>query len=160
MKTLALIAAATAVIATTTAASAHDYDRQDGIDARRAEQAYRIRHNRRSGELTLLEKWRLQGEQRRIAAMERSAKRRRQTFPLRTNPSCRRGRVHQTGRNPRGGGAWEDRPAPVHEGMLGRASASDDGPGVAVRFTLRGWPPDQRSALRGPEAASMGVPSP
>ena len=75
MKTLALIAAATAVIATTTAASAHDYDRQDGIDARRAEQAYRIRHNRRSGELTLLEKWRLQGEQRRIAAMERSAKR-------------------------------------------------------------------------------------
>jgi len=37
MKTLALIAAATAVIATSTVASAHDYDRQDRIDARRAE---------------------------------------------------------------------------------------------------------------------------
>src|SRR5207249_581894 len=45
MKTLALIAATAAVIATTTAASAHDYDREAGIDARRAEQAYRIRHN-------------------------------------------------------------------------------------------------------------------
>jgi hypothetical protein len=74
MKTLALIAA-TAVIATTTAASAHDYDRQGRIDARRAEQAYRIRHNRHTGELTLLEKWRLQGEQRQIAAMERAAER-------------------------------------------------------------------------------------
>ena len=75
MKTLALIAAATAVIATTTAASAHDYDRQDRIDARRAEQAYRIRHDRYTGELTLLEKWRLQAEQRQIAGMERAAER-------------------------------------------------------------------------------------
>ena len=75
MKTLALIAAATAVIATTTAASAHDYDREARIDARHAEQAYRIRHNRHTGELTLLEKWRLQAEQRRIAAMERAAER-------------------------------------------------------------------------------------
>jgi len=50
MKTLALIAAATAVIATSTVASAHDYDRQDRIDARRAEQAYRIRHYRHTGE--------------------------------------------------------------------------------------------------------------
>ena len=57
------------------AASAHDYDREDRIDARRAEQAYRIRHNRHTGELTLLEKWRLQAEQSRIAAMERAAKR-------------------------------------------------------------------------------------
>ena len=75
MKTLALIAAATAVIATSTAASAHDYDREARIDARRAEQAYRIRHDRRTGELTLLEKWRLQGEQRQIASMERRAER-------------------------------------------------------------------------------------
>jgi hypothetical protein len=74
MKTLALIAAA-AVIATTTAASAHDYGREARIDARRAEQAYRIRHNRHNGELTLLEKWRLQAEQNRIAAMERAAER-------------------------------------------------------------------------------------
>ena len=75
MKTLALIAAATAIIATTTAASAHDYDREARIDARRAEQAYRIRHFRHAGELTLLEKWRLQAEQRQIAALERAAER-------------------------------------------------------------------------------------
>ena len=75
MKTLALIAAATAIVATTTAASAYDYGRESRIDARRAEQAYRIRHNRHTGELTLLEKWRLQAEQRRIAAMERAAER-------------------------------------------------------------------------------------
>jgi hypothetical protein len=76
MKTLTLIAG-TALIAATTAASAHDYssDREDRIDARRAEQAYRIYHNRRTGELTLLEKWRLKEEQRRIASMERAAER-------------------------------------------------------------------------------------
>lgn len=74
MKTLALIAAI-ATICAATAVSAHDYDRADQIDARRAEQAYRIRHNRTTGELTLLEKWRLQGEQRHIAAMERAAER-------------------------------------------------------------------------------------
>ena len=83
MKTLALIAAATAVIATSTAASAHDYDRESRIDARRAEQAYRIRHDRRTGELTLLEKWRLQGEQRQIASMERRARTRRLCQPQR-----------------------------------------------------------------------------
>lgn len=75
MKTLALIAAGAAVIASTTAASAYDYDRDARIDARQAEQAYRIRHNRHSGQLTLLEKWRLQAEQHRIAAMERAAER-------------------------------------------------------------------------------------
>jgi hypothetical protein len=73
MKALTLIAAATAVIATSTTAGAHDW-RADRIDARRAEQAYRIRHNRHVGELTLAEKWRLQTEQRRIARMERHAK--------------------------------------------------------------------------------------
>ena len=74
MKTLALIAA-TAAIATTMSANAYAYDRETSIDARRAEQAYRIRHDRRSGELTLLEKWRLQAEQNRIAGMERAAER-------------------------------------------------------------------------------------
>lgn len=74
MKTLTLIAAATAIIATSTAAGAHDYDRGDRIDARQANQAYRIYHNRRAGELTLHEKWRLQAEQRHIARMERHAK--------------------------------------------------------------------------------------
>jgi len=72
VKTLALIAA-TAAIATTMSATAYAHDREDNIDARRAEQAYRIRHDRRIGELTLVEKWRLQTEQRRIAAMERYA---------------------------------------------------------------------------------------
>jgi hypothetical protein len=72
MKTLALIAA-TAAIATTMSASAYAYDREARIDIRRDQQAYRIRHDRHTGELTLLEKWRLQGEQRRIAGMERAA---------------------------------------------------------------------------------------
>jgi hypothetical protein len=74
MKTLALIAA-TAALATTMSGGAYAYDREANIDARRAEQAYRIRHNRHTGELTLLEKWRLQAEQNRIAAMERAAER-------------------------------------------------------------------------------------
>ncbi len=58
MKALVLVTAAT-ILATATAASAHDYSREERIDARRAEQAYRIIHNRRTGELTLLETWRL-----------------------------------------------------------------------------------------------------
>ena len=74
MKTLTLIAA-TAALATTMSAGAYAYDREASIDARRAEQAYRIRHDRHTGELTLLEKWRLQGEQSRIAGMERAAER-------------------------------------------------------------------------------------
>ncbi|HZT47222.1 MAG TPA: hypothetical protein VFA64_04560 [Hyphomicrobiaceae bacterium] len=74
MKTLTLIAAA-AVIATTTAASAHDYGREHRIEAREAQQAYRIAHDRRTGQLTLLETWKLKAEQRRIARMERHAER-------------------------------------------------------------------------------------
>jgi hypothetical protein len=74
MKLFTLLAG-TAIIAATSAASAHDYNREDRIDARQAEQAYRIRHNRYTGQLTLLEKWRLQAEQRRIASMERWADR-------------------------------------------------------------------------------------
>jgi hypothetical protein len=72
MKILTLLAA-TAVIATTTAASAYDY-RQAQIDAQRAAQANRIAYARHTGQLTLLEKWRLKGEQARIAGMERRAK--------------------------------------------------------------------------------------
>jgi hypothetical protein len=74
MKSLTLIAATAALIATGTAAGAHDYSRGDRIDARQAEQAYRIRHNRHTGRLTLAEKLRLQAEQRYIARMERAAK--------------------------------------------------------------------------------------
>jgi len=70
MKRLALIALALA--ATTSAASAYD-SRQDRINDRQYDQAYRIYQARRSGDLTLLEKWRLQAEQRRIADMERYA---------------------------------------------------------------------------------------
>lgn len=72
MKSLLLIAAF-ATVAASTGASAHERDREARIDMRHAEQAYRIRHNRHTGELTLVEKWRLQNEQRRIAAMERAA---------------------------------------------------------------------------------------
>jgi hypothetical protein len=74
MKTLALIAAATA-IATTTAGSAFAYDREARIDIRQDKQEYRIRHDRRIGQLTLLEKWQLQAEQRRIGRLERAAER-------------------------------------------------------------------------------------
>lgn len=75
MKAPLLIAAAL-LAATTTVASAYDYPtdyRKAQIDARRAEEAARIRENRHYGNLTLLEKWRLKGEQRRIAEMERNA---------------------------------------------------------------------------------------
>lgn len=72
MKILSVLAA-TAIIATTTAASAYDY-RQAQIDARQAEQASRIANARRTGQLTLMEKWRLKDEQRWIAAMERRAR--------------------------------------------------------------------------------------
>lgn len=64
--------AAVALVVASSAASAYDY-RQAQIDQRRAEEAARIRHARQTGELTLLEKWRLQAEQRRIAGMERRA---------------------------------------------------------------------------------------
>lgn len=72
MKVPVLLATALIVVGASTAANAYDY-RQGQIDARRAEEAYRIRHGRATGELTLVEKWRLQAEQARIAAMERNA---------------------------------------------------------------------------------------
>ncbi|MDX2203857.1 MAG: hypothetical protein NW223_13980 [Hyphomicrobiaceae bacterium] len=76
MKVPVLLAAATMMIATTTVASAHDHPtdhRRAQIDARRAEEAARIRAGRYSGELTLTERWRLQAQQRHIAEMERNA---------------------------------------------------------------------------------------
>lgn len=68
--------AALLLVSTTTFASAYDYAtemRKSQIDARRAEEAYRIRQGRREGDLTLTEKWRLKNEQARIAQMEREA---------------------------------------------------------------------------------------
>jgi hypothetical protein len=66
---------ATFLLATTAAASAHDYGygTQD-IDARRAWQARRIENGLRSGQLTWREYRYLRYEQRRIAADERRAK--------------------------------------------------------------------------------------
>lgn len=71
MKASVLIAGAVMIVSAT-AANAYDY-RQAQIDARRADSANRIYQGRVSGQLTLTEKWRLQAEQRRIAAMERRA---------------------------------------------------------------------------------------
>lgn len=71
-----LLLAAALMVTTASVAGAHDYPtdyRKAQIDARRAEEAARIQAGRRSGELTLLEKWRLQGQQREIAQMERNA---------------------------------------------------------------------------------------
>jgi hypothetical protein len=71
-----LALAALLLVGTSTFASAHDYPtdmRKAQIDARRADEAYRIRQGRREGDLTLTEKWRLQREQARIAQMERDA---------------------------------------------------------------------------------------
>jgi hypothetical protein len=73
MTRIAIIALA--IAASTTAASAHDYSRSDRIDAREAAQARRIEHNRRTGELTWYEAAKLRAEQRRIHAMEASARR-------------------------------------------------------------------------------------
>lgn len=71
-----VLLAALLVVGTTSIASAYDYatdQRKAQIDARRVDEAYRIQQGRRTGDLTLLEKWRLKGEQARIAQMERNA---------------------------------------------------------------------------------------
>jgi hypothetical protein len=73
MNRIALIAIALA--ASTTAASAYDYGRQERIDAREAAQARRIAQGRRSGELTWYEARKLKAEQARIYRLERAAKR-------------------------------------------------------------------------------------
>lgn len=68
--------AAILLIGTTTFAAAYDYPtdaRKSQIDARRAAELDRIQHARRTGDLTLTEKWRLKNEQARIAQLEREA---------------------------------------------------------------------------------------
>ncbi len=61
---------ALALAASATAASAHDYYREDRIDDRRAIQEYKIQRARNSGELTNFEKSKLDYEQYRIRQME------------------------------------------------------------------------------------------
>lgn len=73
MKVPVLVAGALMILSAT-AAKAYDYN-QAQIDARRADSANRIYQGRASGQLTLLETWRLKAEQARIADMERRAKR-------------------------------------------------------------------------------------
>jgi hypothetical protein len=72
MNRTALIALA--LVATSTAASAHDY-RGDRIDDRQAEQAWRIQRARQNGELTWLERQKLRYEQAYIRGLERQARR-------------------------------------------------------------------------------------
>ena len=64
-----------AVLATTTGASASEAARRVHIDAREAVQKYRIQHARDIGQLTWMEKARLNYEQYRIQQMEAYAKR-------------------------------------------------------------------------------------
>lgn len=71
-----LALAALLLLGTSTFAAAYDYPteaRKAQIDARRAVELDRIQHARRTGDLTLTEKWRLRNEQARIARMEREA---------------------------------------------------------------------------------------
>ncbi len=82
MKTLALVAAALAVMTTAAAADSGNayrrYDHRsnvgDKIDQRQANQQQRIQQGVRSGQLTWRETRHLQAEQARIAEMERRAK--------------------------------------------------------------------------------------
>lgn len=70
------ILAALIVIGSTALASAHDTAtdyRKAQIDARQAAEAHRIQQGRRTGDLTLVEAWRLKAEQARIARLERNA---------------------------------------------------------------------------------------
>ena len=70
-----IVLVAIALAASTSAASAYDYNRSGRIDAREAEQARRIERGSRNGELTRYEQFKLEREQARIYAMERAAKR-------------------------------------------------------------------------------------
>jgi CRISPR/Cas system-associated endoribonuclease Cas2 len=68
--------AALLVLGTSTYAAAYDYPteaRKAQIDGRRAAELDRIQHARRTGDLTLTEKWRLKREQAHIAQLEREA---------------------------------------------------------------------------------------
>jgi hypothetical protein len=70
-----IVLVALALAATATAANASDAARRDRIDDRQAIEAYRIQHNRATGQLTWLEKTKLNWEQHRIRQMEQYAKR-------------------------------------------------------------------------------------
>lgn len=69
-----VLAAALGLVASTTAASAHDWGWGDGIDRRQSWQQYRIERGVRSGEITSREYWRLQREQAYIRHLERNAR--------------------------------------------------------------------------------------
>lgn len=71
-----LALAALVLFGTSTFAAAYDYptnERKAQIDMRRAAEHDRIQYERRTGDLTLMEKWRLNAEQRRIRELERNA---------------------------------------------------------------------------------------
>jgi uncharacterized membrane protein YebE (DUF533 family) len=69
-----VLAAALALMASTTAASAYDGGWGGGIDQRQRWQEYRIQQGVRSGALTRREYWKLEREQAYIRRMERAAK--------------------------------------------------------------------------------------
>ena len=71
-----LTLAALLLVGSSTFAAAYDYPteaRKNQIDARREAELDRIQHARRTGDLTLTEKWRLKREQAQIAHLEREA---------------------------------------------------------------------------------------
>lgn len=68
--------AALLLLGTSTFAAAYDYPtdmRKAQIDFRRSAEQDRIQFERRTGNLTLMEKWRLKNEQARIKQLEREA---------------------------------------------------------------------------------------
>lgn len=69
-----VLAAALGLVASGTAANAHDWGSSDRIDRRQDWQEYRIQKGVRSGEITRREYWRLEREQAHIRQMERNAK--------------------------------------------------------------------------------------
>ncbi len=72
-----ILLTATALLSTTTIASAHEYGYGGGtreIDARQSRQEQRIQQGVRTGELTRGEFYRLEAEQDRIRRIERQAK--------------------------------------------------------------------------------------
>ena len=69
-----LLVAALGLIASTSVASAYDWDQTSRIDRRQARQDYRIHEGVRRGEITRHEYRRLEREQAHIRHMERNAK--------------------------------------------------------------------------------------
>jgi hypothetical protein len=72
--TKTMLAVALGLLASATAASAHDWYDSDRIDRRETMQDRRIEQGVRSGQITPREYWRLQSEQARIRQMERYAR--------------------------------------------------------------------------------------